>query len=179
MIYGQTFLLQCSALRRFLVTDGQNTYDQIKRGRRSKCAWSNCVLSGSPNKYWPQTCDACKIEVNIRQQFSFSFSFSELWYTPLEFNSGKIYHHLPNWTRWNKHDKVWTSVNILFKWRFCIRRHRCCLSSLMSILRKFKYRSIYISIYQHHNGQTIHTVKLKEIIGIAALRPLLILTFSN
>ena len=38
MIYGQTFLLQCSALRRFLVTDGQNTYDQIKRGRRSKCA---------------------------------------------------------------------------------------------------------------------------------------------
>ena len=127
--------------------EGQNVCDQT------------AFLVESPNKYWPQTCDACKIEVNIRQQFS--FSFSELWYTPLEFNSGKIYHHLPNWTRWNKHDKVWTSVNILFKWRFCIRRHRCCLSSLMSILRKFKYRSIYISIYQHHNGQTIHTVKLK------------------
>ena len=139
MIYGQTFLLQCSALCRFLVTDGQNTYDQIKRGRRSKCAWSNCVLSGSPNKYWLQTCDACLIEVNIRQQFS--FSFSELWYTPLEFNSAKIYHHLPHWMRWNKGGKVWSSVNILFKWHFFIRRHRCCLSSLMSILRKFKYRS--------------------------------------
>ena len=33
-----------SALRRFLVTDGQNTHDQITRCRRSKWVRSNCVL---------------------------------------------------------------------------------------------------------------------------------------
>ena len=56
-----------SALRRFLVTDVRHTPDQITRGRRSKRAWSDCVLcipfilSGSPNKCWLHTCDACVI----------------------------------------------------------------------------------------------------------------------
>ena len=41
----KTLLLQRSALRRRLhETDSQNTRDQITRGRRSKHAWSNCVL---------------------------------------------------------------------------------------------------------------------------------------
>ena len=68
---------------------------------------------------------------NTRQQFS--FSFFELWSpdTHLEFNSRKIRCYLPNWTRWSKRDKVWSNVNILFKWRFCNRRRRCFLSSLL------------------------------------------------
>ena len=33
-------------------------------------------------------------------------------------------------SRWNKHDKVWSSANSLFQWRFRCRRRRCCLSSL-------------------------------------------------
>ena len=43
------------------------THDQITRGRRSKRAWSNCVLcipvilSGSPNKSWLHTWDALLI----------------------------------------------------------------------------------------------------------------------
>ena len=68
-------------------------------------------------------------DVNTRQQFS--FSFSELWYTHLEFNSRKIHCYLPNWTRWSKRHKVWSNVNILFKWRFCSRRRRCFLRSLL------------------------------------------------
>ena len=51
-----------------------------------------------------------------------SFSFPELWYSLLEFNSRKICQNLTNWTSWSKGDKVWSSVNSLFKWRF--RRHR-------------------------------------------------------
>ena len=56
-----------SALCRFLVTDGQNTCDHITRCRRSKPAWSNCILcipfilNGSPNKCCPHTCNACII----------------------------------------------------------------------------------------------------------------------
>ena len=48
-------LVQRCALRKFHVTDGQNTRDQITSDRRSKRAWSKCVLcipyilSGSPN----------------------------------------------------------------------------------------------------------------------------------
>ena len=53
-----------STLRSFLIIDGQNTRDQITRGRKSKPAWSNCILcipfilSGSPKKCWLHTCDA-------------------------------------------------------------------------------------------------------------------------
>ena len=37
-------------------------------------------------------------------------------------------------TRWNKGDKaVWSSENALFKWRFCSRRFRFCLSSLIPL----------------------------------------------
>ena len=56
-----------SALRRCLVTYGQNTRDQITMGRTAKRASPNCVLcipfilSGSPNNCWLHTCDACVI----------------------------------------------------------------------------------------------------------------------
>ena len=41
-----------------------------------------------------------------------SFSFPELWYSLLEFNSRKLFQHLKNWTSWSKCDKVWSSVNL-------------------------------------------------------------------
>ena len=59
------------------------------------------------------------------------FSFSELWYSPLKFNSRKICQHLTNWTKWNNRYKVWSSMKSLFKWRFR-SRHCCCLSSLFT-----------------------------------------------
>ena len=65
--HGPNALLQHCALRKFYVTDGQNTRDKITRDRRSKRAWSNCVfcipfiLGGSPNECWLHTCDACVI----------------------------------------------------------------------------------------------------------------------
>ena len=43
-------------------------------------------------------------DVNTRQRFS--FSFPEIWYILLEFNSRKICQHLTNWTSWNERDKV-------------------------------------------------------------------------
>ena len=44
-------------------------------------------------------------DVNSRQWLS--FSFSELRYSLLEFNSRKKRQHLTNWTSWNNHDKFW------------------------------------------------------------------------
>ena len=38
----------------------------------------------------------------------------------------KFCQHLTNLTGWNKRDKVWSSANSLFKWRFRCRRRRCC-----------------------------------------------------
>ena len=67
-------------------------------------------------------------DVNTRR---LSFSFPELWYRLLEFNSGKICQHLTNWTSWTKHNKVWSRATSLFNWRFRSRRCRCCLSSLI------------------------------------------------
>ena len=60
-------LLQCCALRKFHVTDGQKVHDQITSDRRSKRMWSKCalcipyILSASPNECWLHTCNACVI----------------------------------------------------------------------------------------------------------------------
>ena len=43
--------------------------------------------------------------------------------------------HLTNQTRCNKRDKVWSSGNSHFKWRFRSRRRCYCLSSLLGTLR--------------------------------------------
>ena len=47
---------------------------------------------------------------NTTQQLS--FSFPELSYSPLEFNSRKIRQHSTNCTRWNKRNKVWGSLKL-------------------------------------------------------------------
>ena len=88
--------------------------------------------------------------MNRRQQFS--FSFPELQYSPLEFNSRKICHYLPNWTRWNKRGKVWSSANSLFKWRFYSRRRRCCLSSLSNSWER--QLPLYIALSPHFSRFT-------------------------
>ena len=59
--------LQHFALRKFHITDGQSIHDQIMSDRRSKRAWSNCVmcisfiLSASPDECWLHTCHTCII----------------------------------------------------------------------------------------------------------------------
>ena len=59
-IEGQyAFAPSLCALRKFHVTDSQNTRDQIASDRKSKRTWSNCllcisfILSGRPNECWP------------------------------------------------------------------------------------------------------------------------------
>ena len=69
--------------------------------------------------------------MNTRQRLS--FSFPQLWYSLLEFSSRKNSQHLTNWTSWKKRDKVWSSANSLYKWRFRSSRHVCCSSSLATV----------------------------------------------
>ena len=70
-------------------------------------------------------------DCNKRQHIS--FSFPELWCSPLEFNSQKLCQHLTNLRRWNTCDRVWSNANSLCKWRFCSRsrRLRRCINSLI------------------------------------------------
>ena len=75
---------------------------------------------------------------------NFSFSFPELRYSLLKFNSTKNYQHLTKWSKWIKCDTVWSSATSLFKWRFRDRRRRCCLNSLLNIGdRRFRKNDKY------------------------------------
>ena len=76
-----------------------------------------------------------------------SFFFPWTSIQSFRLQSRRNWQYLTNWTRWNKHDKVWSSATSLFKWRFrnrlrrrekpcgrgCLRR--CCLNSLLGTLR--------------------------------------------
>ena len=99
---------------------------ELKQRRRRRQHVLSCQLT----KQW------CLIsrfveDVNTRQRLS--FSFPQLWYSLLEFNSGRISQHLTTWTGWNRRDNVWSSANSLFKWRFRSRRHYRCLKSLLGL----------------------------------------------
>ena len=68
-------LLECLLIIfaiKFHMRDCQNTRDQIKGDRRSKCAGIKCflcipfILSGSPNECWLNTCDLCVITTGWR-----------------------------------------------------------------------------------------------------------------
>ena len=53
----------------------------------------------------------------------------------------QLHKNLMNWMSWNKCNKVWSSMNSLFKWRFHSRRSRCCLSSLIVIVAKVIWKN--------------------------------------
>ena len=78
---------------------------------------------------WKCLISSFEEDVNRRQRLSFSFPV--LWSSVLELNSREVCQHWTNWTRWNKHVKVWGSVNSLFKGCFRSRRRRSCLGSLI------------------------------------------------
>ena len=89
-----------------------------------------------------QCLTSCFVEdVNtIRQRLL--FSLLELWYSLLEFNSRKICQNLMYWTSWNKHNKVWSSANSLFKWCFHSHCCHCWLSILLTVLRTFPSKNV-------------------------------------
>ena len=69
--------------------------------------------------------------MNRKQQFS--FSFPEIRYSLLEFNSRKVRHYLSE-----LNEMEWTQQSLKqrefsFKWRFFICRRRCCSSSLIRL----------------------------------------------
>ena len=63
----------------------------------------------STTETWKDLISRLVDDVNTRKLLS--FSFTELRYSLLEFNSSKICQHLTNWTRWNNRDKVWSSAS--------------------------------------------------------------------
>ena len=69
---AKTLLLQCCALCKIHMIDGQNMSDQIMSDRKSKHKQSNCVLcfpfilSGSPNKLMLATYMRCMCNNNLK-----------------------------------------------------------------------------------------------------------------
>ena len=107
---------------------------------------------------WTTTTWKCLIsrfveDVNSRRLF---FCFPELWYSLLEFNARKICQHFMNWMscNWNKRDKVWSSANSLFKWRFRNRRRYCCLSSLLA--------SFFFRVFARLDFFSVQTIAKKK-----------------
>ena len=85
--------------------------------------------------HWMTTVWKCLISYTVEDMNSKQrlwFSFPELCYTLLVFTSRKNSPHLMSWTRWNKRNEVWRRAFSLFKWHFCSRRLRCCLSYLFT-----------------------------------------------
>ena len=109
---------------------------QRERQKAIGLDWQNNTFARASSFWCTATTWKCPIsclvdDMNTRQRLS--SSFLELWYSLLEFNSRNICQHLTNWTSWNKRDKVWSSANSLYKWRFRSNRHLCCLSSLATV----------------------------------------------
>ena len=110
------------------MTDGQNTRDQITSDRRSKRAWSKCVLcfpyirSGSPNLCWLHTCDACVIT---------TWRLG-LWAPPVARNYFHIQHDWKNW-----------HISYIFKTFFLMSTSFSTIrSSNCWILKSFRLRAV-------------------------------------
>ena len=119
---------------------------------------------------------------NMRKWHSF---FPELRYSCLEFNSKPIrQHYFVNWARWNKLDKIWSTADLLFMWRFCshLRRCRCCLSSpmyplmLSSIINMHAYALVLCSILRGGGGEGEGNI---QVISVTFLTCLLRLTSAT
>ena len=109
------------------MTDGQNTRDQITSDRRSKRAWSMCVLcipyilSGSPILRWLYTCDACVIT---------TWRLG-LWAPPVARN----YFHINDWKNWH--------ISYIFKIFFLMSTSFSTIrSSNCWILKSFRLRAV-------------------------------------
>ena len=105
--------------------------NNFARASRSVCTFLRCHCTYTT---WKCLISLFVENMNTRQQLY--FSFPEFRYSLLEFNPRKNCQHLTNFNNEmpNKRDKVWSSANLLFKWRFRSLRRRCCLSSLKSSL---------------------------------------------
>ena len=113
-----------------------NRYRQTKQ-QLCTCITVFCTLLSRRCTSTTLNCLISRFVEDRTKRKQLSFSFPGLWCSPLESNSKKVCHHLTNWTRWNKRDKVWGSSNSLFKWRFRSRRRRRWVNSLLSPSRSF------------------------------------------
>ena len=102
--------------------------NRLRLAKQQLCTCSVLFVYFLPSGLQRENATFCRGPEHKRTTF---FSFPELRYSLLEFNSRKICQHLTDWTRWIKHNKVWSRASSLFKWCFCSRRLPCCLSSLM------------------------------------------------
>ena len=110
--------------------------------------------------------------------------FLELRYSRLEFNSKPIRQHFVNGARWNKLDKIWSTTDLLFMWRFRshLRRRCCCLSSpmhpltLSSIMNMQVYALVLCSILRGGGGEGEGNI---QVISVTFLTCLLRLTSAT
>ena len=107
---------------------------------------------------------------NTRKWHPFS---PELQYSRLEFNSRPIRQHFVNWGRWNKHDKIWSTADLLFMWRFPSHLHhrRCCLSFPMYPLHwvPSAYALVLCSILRGGGGEGEGNIQVMSVTFLTCL----------
>ena len=97
---------------------------------RASCFFCTFLCCCCTTTMW-KCLNSCFVEnMNIRQRLYFSLTLIQSFYRI------QLQKNLMNWMSWNKCNKVWSSINSLFKWRFHSRHSRCCLSSLIVIVAK-------------------------------------------
>ena len=130
---------------------GVNKYRELKQRRRQRqreqqknirFRWAKqlCTCSTRVRTFLCRRCTTATWNFLIsrfvygeRRHKTTIFSFSELGYIPLEFNSRKIRQHLTNWGRWKKSDDDWNRANSFFTSRFRFRRRLSCLIFLLTV----------------------------------------------
>ena len=106
-LFSLAIMLRALSCSFFLLSSFPTT--QRRRRLQRERQKSNRFIRHCTTTKWKCLISRFVEDGNTRQRLS--FSFPELWYSPLEFNSSKIWQHLTNW---NKRDKVWGSANLRF-----------------------------------------------------------------
>ena len=115
-----------------------------------------------------------------KMTFFFPWTWIQLFRIQLQTNSPTFW----NWWRWNKLDKIWSTTDLLFMWRFGshLRRRCCCLSSpmhpltLSSVMNMQAYALVLCSILRGGGGEGEGNI---QVISVTFLTCLLRLTSAT
>ena len=105
---------------------------------------------------WNDLFCSCVDEVSIRwQEFNFVFLSLKRWF---KFNFRIVGKHFARVMNLNNLEMIAETRSYIFRWRFCCRRRRVCLNSLLSALKSFS--SGHLSLLNWFDTKLVWCIRL-------------------